>query len=212
MIARGPTDGDSRRARRAYARVARIFMEIDDKAPAGGPVIYFDPVDIQGVHLPYNDALVIYVIVANYIVQSIFVDSSSSTDVLFYKVYQQMELGDIPLELVDTSLYDLVGEAIVSTYHMKLKFPIGDNVEEIKGDQYTTRKCYVEAIKSSNNKNEVDLSRKESSRNSTQQEDQRGVVPARVQPAEELLSIYLVPGESNKITKIGSQLNSTLAG
>ncbi|KAL2230896.1 UNVERIFIED_CONTAM: hypothetical protein Sindi_1684000 [Sesamum indicum] len=160
-------------------------MEIDDEAPTGGPMIHFGPPEARGVHLPYNDALVISAALVNYIVQRIFVDSGSSTDFLVYKVYQQMELGDILLEPVDTSLYGFAGEAIhpfeqislplslgmeptrrtrlvhflvvdmplaynfilgrlalntfratVSTYHMKLKFSVGDKVGEAKGDQY----------------------------------------------------------------------------
>ncbi|KAL0373374.1 UNVERIFIED_CONTAM: hypothetical protein Sradi_3253100 [Sesamum radiatum] len=101
---------------------------------------------------------------------------------------------------------------VVSTYHMKLKFLVGDGVGEVRGDQYTVRKCYVEAIKSSNNQMEVDIPNKESNKNFPQQEDQRGAVPTRVQPAEELLSIQLVPREPDKIIKIGSQLSLRLAG
>ncbi|KAL0401892.1 UNVERIFIED_CONTAM: hypothetical protein Slati_4219100 [Sesamum latifolium] len=149
-------------------------MEIDDKVPVGRPMIYFGPANAHGVHLPHNDALVISSTVANYTFQCIFVDSGSFADVIFYKLYQQMELGDVPLESVDTSLYGFVGEvvhplgqislslslgseptrrtrivcvlavdmpsaynlilgrpalnnfqAVVSTYHMKLKFPVG---------------------------------------------------------------------------------------
>ncbi|KAL0453854.1 UNVERIFIED_CONTAM: hypothetical protein Slati_1363500 [Sesamum latifolium] len=94
----------------------------------------------------------------------------------------------------------------------RLKFLAGDNVGEVKCDQYTAWKCYVEAIKSSSNKMEVDLPIKESGRNFTQQEDHRGAVRARVQLAEELLSIQLVLGDLDKITKIGFQMSPILAG
>ncbi|KAL0286959.1 UNVERIFIED_CONTAM: hypothetical protein Scaly_2779100 [Sesamum calycinum] len=50
-------------------------MEIDDKVPAMGPVIYFGPADAQGVYLPHIDALVISATVAKYTVEHIFVDS-----------------------------------------------------------------------------------------------------------------------------------------
>ncbi|KAL0444521.1 UNVERIFIED_CONTAM: Retrovirus-related Pol polyprotein from transposon opus [Sesamum latifolium] len=208
MIVGGFADGDSGRARRAHARAARIVMEIDNKAPAGGPMTHFD--------------------------------SGSSADVLFYRVYQEIELGDVPLEPVNTSPYGFAGEvvhpleqislplpwgpsqpgrtrmahflvvdmpstynlilgrhalntfqAVVSTYHMKLKFPVGDSVGKVKCDQHTSQKCYVEAIKSSSNKMEVDLPNKESNKNFSRQEDQRGAVPTGVQLAEELLSIQL---------------------
>ncbi|KAL0434917.1 UNVERIFIED_CONTAM: hypothetical protein Sradi_0199600 [Sesamum radiatum] len=107
MVVEWSRVGDSGRARRAHAKVARIVMEIDDKASTGGPMDHFGPVDAQGVQLPHNDVLVISAIVANYTVKRIFVNSGSSTDVIFYKVYQQMELEDASLEPVVTLLYDL---------------------------------------------------------------------------------------------------------
>ncbi|KAL0311674.1 UNVERIFIED_CONTAM: hypothetical protein Scaly_2919100 [Sesamum calycinum] len=128
----------------------------------------------------------------------------NSTAVPFYKVYQPMELGYIPLEPVDTllrtmmfrllvvdmlSAYNLVSgrpalntfQVIVSTYHMKLKFLIGDEVAEFKGEVLPNRMA-------------------------------RKGVPTRVQPAEELLSIQLVLRLPDKVTKIGSQLSPALAG
>ncbi|KAK4384143.1 hypothetical protein Sango_3087700 [Sesamum angolense] len=39
-------------------------------------------------------------------------DKGSSADVLFYKVYEQMEQGNIPLEPVDTLLFGFVGEIV----------------------------------------------------------------------------------------------------
>ncbi|CAA0830214.1 Unknown protein, partial [Striga hermonthica] len=40
-------------------------------------------------------------------------------------------------------------QAVVSTYHMKLKFPVGDRVGEARGDQKLSRACYQIAIKTS---------------------------------------------------------------
>ncbi|XP_073017820.1 uncharacterized protein [Primulina eburnea] len=36
--------------------------------------------------------------------------------------------------------------AVVSTYHQKIKFPVGARVGEFRGDQPSSRKCYVEAV------------------------------------------------------------------
>ncbi|KAL0406228.1 UNVERIFIED_CONTAM: hypothetical protein Slati_3936700 [Sesamum latifolium] len=74
MIAGGPTDGDSERARRAHARAARSIMEIDEKMSVGAPIIQFGPADTQGVHLPHNDVLVIFATVANYTIQRILLN------------------------------------------------------------------------------------------------------------------------------------------
>ncbi|KAL0440092.1 UNVERIFIED_CONTAM: hypothetical protein Slati_2492200 [Sesamum latifolium] len=149
-------------------------------------------------------------------------------------VYQQMELGDIPLEPVDKSLCSFAGEvvhplghislplslgseparrtkmihflvvdmpsaynlilgrptlnifqAVISTNHMKMKFPLGDKIGEVQGDQYTAWKCYVEVIKSSTRKMEVDAPNRRSHKDFPQQEGQQGIVPAPVQPTED---------------------------
>ncbi|KAL0416039.1 UNVERIFIED_CONTAM: hypothetical protein Slati_3435800 [Sesamum latifolium] len=100
-------------------------MEIDNKAPAEGPMIYFGLVDLEGVHLPHNDVLFISATIANYIVQRHFVDSGSSPDVLFYNVYQQMELGDVLLEPVDTSLYGFAGKVVHPLGQISLPLSLG---------------------------------------------------------------------------------------
>ncbi|CAA0841492.1 Unknown protein, partial [Striga hermonthica] len=41
-------------------------------------------------------------------------------------------------------------QAVVSTYHMTIKYPVGENVGEIAGDQLTLRSCYQTTV--SNNK------------------------------------------------------------
>ncbi|XP_073017726.1 uncharacterized protein [Primulina eburnea] len=37
--------------------------------------------------------------------------------------------------------------AVASTYHKKIKFPVGSQIGEVQGDQPSSRKCYVEAVR-----------------------------------------------------------------
>ncbi|XP_074579125.1 uncharacterized protein LOC141835651 [Curcuma longa] len=37
--------------------------------------------------------------------------------------------------------------AVVSTYHQKIKFPVGDLVGEARGNQLTARRCYVDSVR-----------------------------------------------------------------
>ncbi|KAL0373708.1 UNVERIFIED_CONTAM: hypothetical protein Sradi_3286500 [Sesamum radiatum] len=132
---------------------------------------------------------------ANYEVGRIFVDSGSSADILFGEAYDQMNLGDVSLEKVNTSLYGFAGEvvhprgmvslpltlgrgttrktcllmflvvdvpsaynvilgrptlntfqAVISTYHMKIKFPTPGGVGEVQGDPLQSKRCYVEGV------------------------------------------------------------------
>ncbi|KAL0449449.1 UNVERIFIED_CONTAM: hypothetical protein Slati_1501300 [Sesamum latifolium] len=136
------------------------------------PIIQFGRAERSGPQTTHNDALAIAAMIANYEVGRIFIDSGSSADILFGEAYNQMQLGDVSLEKVNTSLYGFAGEvvrpqgmvllpltmgrgttrktcllkflvvdvpsaynvilgrptlntfqAVVSTYHMKIKFP-----------------------------------------------------------------------------------------
>ncbi|KAL0413036.1 UNVERIFIED_CONTAM: Transposon Ty3-G Gag-Pol polyprotein [Sesamum radiatum] len=161
------------------------------------------------------------------------IDSGSSVDILFGEAYDQMQLGDVSLETVNTSLYGFVAEvvhprgivshlltmgagttrktyvlkflvvgvpfaynvilgrptlnafqAIISIYYIKIKFPTPRGVGEV---QVPSGKNGKEAIA----------------------EETRGGVekPVKVQPAEELLNIEIVPGRPDRTTQIGSHMN-----
>ncbi|KAL0433383.1 UNVERIFIED_CONTAM: hypothetical protein Slati_2672600 [Sesamum latifolium] len=149
----------------------------------------------HGPRTPGNDALVITALLANYEVGRIFIDLGSSADILFGEAYDQMQLEDVPLETIDTSLYGFAAEVVhprgmislpltlgeaplrrtcllkflvvdipsaynvilgqptlnafrvISTYHMKIKFPVDSRVGEVRADTLQARKCYIEAIK-----------------------------------------------------------------
>ncbi|KAK3035374.1 hypothetical protein RJ639_033658 [Escallonia herrerae] len=78
-------------------------------------------------------------------------------------------------------------QAVVSTYHLKMKFPTEHGIGEVKGDQNTARQCY--------NKEALII---EDLREDTKM--QRG------EPVEDLVSIEVYPGEENKTVRIGSNL------
>ncbi|KAK4395714.1 hypothetical protein Sango_1725700 [Sesamum angolense] len=116
-------------------------------------------------------------------------------DILSGEAYNQMQLGDIPLEKLNTSLYGFVGkvvhlrvmislpltlgteptrktcmlkflvvdvssaynvilgrptlnvfQAVISTYHMKIKFPTPGGIKEVQGEPLQSHKCYIEAL------------------------------------------------------------------
>ncbi|KAL0402572.1 UNVERIFIED_CONTAM: hypothetical protein Slati_4287100 [Sesamum latifolium] len=115
MIVGGPSDGDSQRARKAQVREAygTAVREVMDVEPANNaPLIQFDQEERSGPRTSGNDALVITALLANYEIVCVFIDLGSSTDILFGEAYDQMQLGDVPLETVDTSLYGFAGEVV----------------------------------------------------------------------------------------------------
>ncbi|KAL0313192.1 UNVERIFIED_CONTAM: Transposon Ty3-G Gag-Pol polyprotein [Sesamum radiatum] len=224
------------------------------------PLIQFGRAERSGPRTSHNDALVITAVLADYEVGCIFIDSGSFADILFGEAYDQMQLSDVSLEKVNTSLYGFSGEvvhprgmislpltmgagttgktcvlkflvidvpsaynailgrstltgfqAVISIYHMKIKFSTTGGVGEVQGDPLQSRKCYVEAVRKGQKRN-LD-------------EDQQGVpcskkgketvakgapkemeAPAKVQPTEELLNIENIPESPDKTTRIGSHL------
>ncbi|KAL0405974.1 UNVERIFIED_CONTAM: hypothetical protein Slati_3911300 [Sesamum latifolium] len=69
-------------------------------------------IQLDGPRTSHNDALVITALLANYEVGRIFIDSGSSVDILFGEAYDQMQLRNVSLEEVNTSLYGFAGEVV----------------------------------------------------------------------------------------------------
>ncbi|KAL0409604.1 UNVERIFIED_CONTAM: Transposon Ty3-G Gag-Pol polyprotein [Sesamum radiatum] len=115
MIAGGPSGGDSHQARKSLVREAHqisIRKVLDIETTEDAPIIQFGRVERSGPQTIHNNELVITAILANYEVGQILIDSGSSADILFEEAYDQMQLGDISLEKVNTSLYGFAGEVV----------------------------------------------------------------------------------------------------
>ncbi|KAL0430605.1 UNVERIFIED_CONTAM: hypothetical protein Sradi_0686500 [Sesamum radiatum] len=128
MIAGGPAGGDSQKARKAQVREAygTTVKEIMDVEPANdAPLIQFNQEEHSGPRMPGNDALVITALLASYEIERVFIDSGSSADILFGGAYDQMQLGDVPLEIVDTSLYGFAGEVVHPRSMISLPLTLG---------------------------------------------------------------------------------------
>ncbi|KAL0421108.1 UNVERIFIED_CONTAM: hypothetical protein Slati_3133700 [Sesamum latifolium] len=94
MITGGPVEGDSHHARKAEIRKAHnkiITKVLDVETADDTPIIQFGRTEHSGPKSAHNDdALVITALLANYKVGRIFIDSGSSTDILFGDAYDQM--------------------------------------------------------------------------------------------------------------------------
>ncbi|KAL0355483.1 UNVERIFIED_CONTAM: hypothetical protein Sradi_3995200 [Sesamum radiatum] len=115
MIARGPLGGNSHQARKSQvweAHQISIKEVLDVEAMKDALIIQFGRAERSGPQTIHNDALVITAMLANYEVGRIFIDSGSSADILFGEAYDQMQLGNVPLEKVNTSLYGFTGEVV----------------------------------------------------------------------------------------------------
>ncbi|KAL0444399.1 UNVERIFIED_CONTAM: hypothetical protein Slati_2162600 [Sesamum latifolium] len=85
-------------------------------------------------------------------------------------------------------------------------------VGEVQGDHLQSRKCYVEAVRRGQKENSDEIHKgvppsKKGKEAFTEEAPEGAETPAKVQPAEELLNIKIVPGRPNKTTRIGSHMN-----
>ncbi|KAL2224630.1 UNVERIFIED_CONTAM: hypothetical protein Sindi_2930100 [Sesamum indicum] len=93
-------------------------------------------------------------------------------------------------------------KAVVSTYHLKMKFPTKQGVGKVRCDQRAARRCYNLAIK------QRESTRKEKRKEETSQgeEVKRGRME-RLEPSEEHKEVELISGDFKKMTIVGSQMS-----
>ena len=60
--------------------------------------------DAERVHHPHDDAIVITLLIADYMTKRVLVDNGSSVDILYYLAFQQMKFGKDQLHLVNSPL------------------------------------------------------------------------------------------------------------
>ncbi|KAL0417239.1 UNVERIFIED_CONTAM: hypothetical protein Slati_3555800 [Sesamum latifolium] len=235
MIAGGPSGGDSHQARKSQVREAHqisIKEVLDVETMEDAPLIQFGRAERSGPQTMHNDALVITVILANYEVGRIFIDSGSSADILFGEAYDQMQLGDISLEKVNTSLYEFAGEVVHPRGMVSLpltmergtarktccylhlphedQVPYPGGIGEVQGDPLQFRRCYVDAVRRGE-KRDGDDTQDKAPPNKKGKAPEKKIskiteTPTKVQPPEELLNIQIIPGDPDKTTRIGSHL------
>ncbi|KAL0457587.1 UNVERIFIED_CONTAM: hypothetical protein Slati_0385900 [Sesamum latifolium] len=115
MIAGGPSGGDSHQAQKSQVQGAHqisIKEVLDVETMEDTPLIQFGRAERSGPQTIHNNALIITAVLTNYEVGRIFIDSGSSADILFGEAYDQMQLGDVSLEKVNTLLYGFAGEIV----------------------------------------------------------------------------------------------------
>lgn len=97
-------------------------------------------------------------------------------------------------------------QVVVATYHMKLKFHVGNDVGEVAGDQLCTRKCYIETVK------RVVHSFPQEKRRATNTVRNKLKIPEAMEESpefkmkleEELMSIKLFPNKTGFNTQIAT--------
>ncbi|KAL0409395.1 UNVERIFIED_CONTAM: hypothetical protein Sradi_1873900 [Sesamum radiatum] len=202
MIAGGPSGGDSHQARKSQVREAHqisIKEVLDVETMEDAPLIQFGRVERSGevVHPRGMVSLPLTMgrgtVRKTCLLKFLVVDVPSTYNVI---------LGRPTLNTF---------QAVISTYHMKIKFPTPGGIGEVQGDPLQSRRCYVDAIRRGEKRGGDDTQdQTPSNKKGKVPEDKTSKVTetsAKVQPAEELLNIQISPGDPDKTTRIGSHLS-----
>ncbi|XP_077226470.1 uncharacterized protein LOC143888951 [Tasmannia lanceolata] len=80
--------------------------------PQEDKVISFSSEDYKGLQVPHDDALVIRLIISNYDVGKILVDTGSSVNVLYLGTFEEMKLGEGRLGPAEYLIYGFSGASV----------------------------------------------------------------------------------------------------
>ncbi|XP_075637010.1 uncharacterized protein LOC142609323 [Castanea sativa] len=112
VIIGGTSAGQSSKSRKTYMKVVQnVLLSRRPLRTRGADeqVITFTNEDAKRVHHPYDNAIVITLLVADYKTRRVLVDNGSSADILYYLAFQQMRLGQDQLHLVNLPLIGFGG-------------------------------------------------------------------------------------------------------
>ncbi|KAL0462884.1 UNVERIFIED_CONTAM: hypothetical protein Slati_0176000 [Sesamum latifolium] len=98
---------------------------------------------------------------------------------------------------------------------MKIKFPTPGGVGEVQGEPLQSCKCYIEVVRKGQKRTSDETpkgapSSKRGKDLELEEVPEGTGTPSKVQPAEELLNIEVMPGDLEKTTRIGSHISNVI--
>ena len=130
MIVGGTTTtGSSKKSRKTYLRMVQNIQLtgfLPKIARRECPIIGFLEEDVRRLHHLHNDALVVSIRVGDYNVHQVFVDNSSSVDILYYSAFQQMRIDRERLIPTDAPLVGFGGTRVFPLGAVTLSVTVGD--------------------------------------------------------------------------------------
>ena len=88
-------------------------------------MITFTDEDVERIHHPHDDAIVITLLIADYTTRRVLVDNGSSADILYYPAFQQMRLGRDQLRPVNSPLVGFGGMKVQPVDTIPLSVVVG---------------------------------------------------------------------------------------
>ena len=96
--------------------------------------ITFMEEDAERVHHPYDDAIVITLLIADYMTRRVLVDNGSSADILYYPTFQKIRLGRDQLRVVNSPLVGFGGMKVQPIGTITLPVVVGAYPQQITKD------------------------------------------------------------------------------
>ncbi|GFS40630.1 hypothetical protein Acr_00g0069590 [Actinidia rufa] len=118
-------------ARSAHVRAEEEIYNLSLLVVDAHLSITFNNDNLRGLHLPHDDALVVSAVIANFNVQRILVDNSSSADILFISAFDKMRIGLDKLHPFHTPLVGLGGNMMHPLGWIKLPVTLGTDPHQI---------------------------------------------------------------------------------
>ena len=128
MIVGGGSTGQSSRSRKTYLKVVQN-VQLSRRSPKtrtpDEQAITFTDEDALRIHHPHNDAIIITLLIADYSIRRVLVDNESSTDILYYPAFQQINLGRDQLRPVHSPLVGFGGIKVQPVGTISLPVVVG---------------------------------------------------------------------------------------
>ena len=137
VIIGGSSTGQSSKSKKAYLKVVQS-VQLSRQSPRARTMdeqaITFTDEDVERIHHPHDDAIVITLLIADYITRRVLVDNGSSADILYYPAFQQMRLGRDQLRPVNSPLVSFGGMKVQPVDTISLSVVVGAYPRQITKD------------------------------------------------------------------------------
>ena len=134
VIIGGTSTGQSSKSKKMYLKVVQN-VQLSGRSPRmrgiDEPTNSFTDEEAERIHHPHDDAIVITLLIADYITRRVVVDNRSLVDILYYFAFQQMRLGRDLLCLVCSPLIGFGGMKVRPVGTITLPVVVGSYLQQI---------------------------------------------------------------------------------
>ena len=138
MIVGGITTvGSSKKAHKTYLRMVhnvQLTGSVPKMSRIDNLIIKFSEEDVQHLHYPHDDALVVSIRVGDYNTHPVLVDNGSSAKILYYPAFQHMRIDKEQLVLTNAPLIGFGGTRAYPISAVTLSVTMGDYPQLITKD------------------------------------------------------------------------------